>query len=1027
MPNPARSLLLRYGSALATVALTTGVRYALGPLMGQRQSFLCFDLAVLFTAWYGGFGPSVAAIFLSCLSAAYVYLPPHGLLHSSDPGDLVALGMFVAVSSAIVAFSEVNRATQRRLEREVADRKFAEEEARDSEDRFRQLSDTMPQIGWTAESDGSVRYFNKRWYEYTGLTPDESLAHEGWRAIVYPADLAGLYEIRNRAVRSGGWFETEARLRDGQGDYHWHLVRSVPVMDDSGRVLRRFGTATDIHDRKLAEQERQKFVSLARNSGEFIAMYDLQGMPFFVNDAGMRMVGLDSLEEAVRTPVKDFFFPEDQAFITGELFPRVIENGQGEVEIRFRHFRTGDALWMLYNVFALPDVEGHPCGLATVSRNITERRRLSEQLEEERNLLDALFASTPVGLGFVDAEFCFRRVNEATARTNGVPVEAHIGRTLAEVLPHLWPTLEPLYRRVLETGEPIRDLDVEGETPGCPGVPRSWLANYYPVRIGGSVVGVGFVIVETTEARKREFRLREAEQQLRERAKLLETVLAATPTPIWISHDRDCREITGNPASYRFLKMAEGGVVSATAPGDLPKTRNFREYRDDQPVDPRDLPMQVAARDGVEVHDAEFSVMFDDGGVRHLYGNAVPFRDEGGEVTGSIAAYVDITRLKEAEAALRDADRRKDEFLAMLAHELRNPLAPIHNAVSIMAIAQDDREAQQWSREVIERQIAHLTSLVDDLLDVSRITQGKITLTKVPLEVSSIIAAAVESSRPLIEARGHDLEQRLPEEPLWVDGDLTRLSQVVLNLLNNASKYTPEGGHIRLSVGRVGDLCHISVRDDGEGIAPETLPTVFGLFAQASRSPDRSQGGLGVGLTLVKRLVEMHGGAVEGRSDGPGKGSEFVVDLPLLRAAPSQVEPAAALASPGSSLGCTRRILIVDDSTDTTDTLKRLLCRLGHEVEVAHDGTMAIREAVRCTPELVLLDIGLPGMDGYEVAQRLRREPALDGIFLVALTGYGSEADRQRSTAAGFDDHLVKPVELNALLQVLRRRQARKL
>jgi CheY-like chemotaxis protein/anti-sigma regulatory factor (Ser/Thr protein kinase) len=317
---------------------------------------------------------------------------------------------------------------------------------------------------------------------------------------------------------------------------------------------------------------------------------------------------------------------------------------------------------------------------------------------------------------------------------------------------------------------------------------------------------------------------------------------------------------------------------------------------------------------------------------------------------------------------------------------------------------------------VIDRQIEHLSSLVDDLLDVSRITQGKITLTEAPLAIKTFLSAAMEASRPLIDARKHTLEVSLPEEVLRVQGDPTRLAQVVSNLLNNAAKYTPEGGHIQLTVGRHGDVLAIRVKDDGVGISSEMLPRVFDLFSQASQSIDRAEGGLGIGLTLVKRLVEMHGGTVEARSDGAGHGSEFVVRLPLLRT------EAAAPCPPRDEVprtGHSRCILVVDDSRDSADSLARLLRRLGHEVEVAYDGPSAYEAAVVLTPDIVLLDIGLPGMDGYEVARRLRAEPSLDGVWLVALTGYGSEADRRSSTEAGFDAHLVKPVGFDALRRVL--------
>jgi signal transduction histidine kinase/CheY-like chemotaxis protein len=370
--------------------------------------------------------------------------------------------------------------------------------------------------------------------------------------------------------------------------------------------------------------------------------------------------------------------------------------------------------------------------------------------------------------------------------------------------------------------------------------------------------------------------------------------------------------------------------------------------------------------------------------------------------------------------ALRQADRRKDEFLAMLAHELRNPLAPMRNALEIIRLRGPERRlAVRASWDMVERQVEHLSRLVDDLLDVARITRGKINLEKEPVALAEVVRRAVETSRPLIEGRRHRLEVRLPDEPLHVIGDLTRLAQVLLNLLNNAAKYTEEGGQITLTVERAAadpGAVVLRVRDTGVGIPPEVLPKVFDLFTQASRTLDRAQGGLGIGLTLVRRLVEMHGGSVRASSAGPGKGSEFVVRLPLFFG--PLPAPAHGNGS-GEHPAAGHRILVVDDNRDSASSLAVLLRLSGHEVVTAHDGAAALEKAEHFRPQLALLDIGLPGMDGYELARRLRQLPGLRQVRLAALTGYGSEEDRRRSRAAGFDHHLVKPVEREALLVLL--------
>jgi signal transduction histidine kinase/ActR/RegA family two-component response regulator len=390
-------------------------------------------------------------------------------------------------------------------------------------------------------------------------------------------------------------------------------------------------------------------------------------------------------------------------------------------------------------------------------------------------------------------------------------------------------------------------------------------------------------------------------------------------------------------------------------------------------------------------------------------------------------AYAELERrveertaeLAKSEEALRNADRRKDEFLAMLGHELRNPLAPIRNALQLMHKPGVSDSLVKWGREIIDRQIDHLTRLVDDLLDVSRIVHGKISLQEATFDITTVINQAVEGSRPLIEARHQKLSVRIPEELIWVKGDLVRLAQVVSNLLNNAAKYSDVGERIRLDVLASERWVTIRVQDSGIGIQSDVLPHVFDLFAQADHSLARTQGGLGIGLTLVKRLVEMHDGRVEAHSQGPGYGSEFLVHLPR-RTAPAETLMPESLDKRVVGSEEPLRVLVVDDNHDAVESLALLMRLEGHTVAVAFDGVAALAEAARFQPQVVLLDIGMPGMDGYQVARELRAREPTKSTVIVALTGYGQPEDRARSDAAGFTDHLTKPVNPESLMAVLK-------
>ena len=384
------------------------------------------------------------------------------------------------------------------------------------------------------------------------------------------------------------------------------------------------------------------------------------------------------------------------------------------------------------------------------------------------------------------------------------------------------------------------------------------------------------------------------------------------------------------------------------------------------------------------------------------------------------ALQSEVAERARIERALKEADRHKDEFLAMLAHELRNPLAPLQNAVQIMQRRPSVDPQLVWMREIIERQLAHLSRLVDDLLDVSRITRGKIRLTREPLRLEALIARALETVQPLITERRHELSVEIEEAGLSVEGDLTRLTQIIGNILSNAARYTESGGHIALRARRDGAMLEITVRDDGIGIPADLLPTVFELFTQLERPSARTQGGLGIGLALVRKLVELHEGTVSAQSDGPGRGSLFTVRLPLAEnavAARPNDEVEAGATAPVDA----RRILIVDDNRDALESLVTLMQIAGHTTRGAADGETALAIAAEWRPQVVLLDLGLPRVDGYEVGRRIRAAPWGHEILLIALTGWGQEQDRRRSREAGFDSHLVKPLDLARLSELLQR------
>ncbi len=652
-----------------------------------------------------------------------------------------------------------------KIARDITAQRQAEErerrllvEAAEANAKFRAFFDQGILFAGIMDAGGILLEANRLAWEGYGYARGQGIGKPFWEGPWWTPSPALVGRVREACAQAAAGQTYRGEWPYFVADGSERVVDAIllPVKDEAGRVVFLAGTGIDITDRKRAEAERQKFVTLVENSTDFIGMCDVEGVPFFVNRAGLRMVGLDGIEQARRTPVRDFFFPEDQHRIMDEFFPSVLKKGHGETEVKFRHFQTGEARWMAYKVLTLTDAAGQPVAFATVSQDVTERRRMEDELR------------------------------------------------------------------------------------------------------------------------------------------------------------------------------------------------------------------QLAAN-------------------------------------------------------LSDADRRKDEFLATLAHELRNPLAPIRNALQIMQLSPDP-EVHEQSRSLMQRQLDQIVRLVDDLLDVSRISTGKLVLRKERVELRSVVNGAVETSRPLIERMGHRLTVTLPEQKLTVDADPTRLGQVFCNLLNNAAKYSDRGGHVRLTAERQGGDVLVSVNDTGVGIAADHLPGIFQMFSQVEGTLERSQDGLGIGLTLVKRLVELHGGRIEARSEGPGKGSEFVVRLPLVAEASGPLAPAATgePPAPESSL----RILIVDDNRDSADSLGMLLRIMGNDIRTAYDGQQGVDLAGEFRPDVLLLDIGLPKLNGFEACRRIREQPWGQRMTVIAVTGWGQDGDRQRTHEAGFDYHMVKPVDPQAVMKLLAGLQA---
>jgi PAS domain S-box-containing protein len=986
MPMSLRRLVL---VPVLVVAVTQALRPALAPWLGPQTSpvQMFSFLAVFIAAWTGGLWAGLLAMPLS-IAAAYLGAALAGTpLAPFDPrGDVARIALFTVIGIIFSVLTESHLRAQRRLAQ-------ADAKTREERERLRLVADHISVQLANLDRNWRYKFVNRGYAQRYGTTPADLIGRNA--KDVLDREVIAALEPRVARVLAGDPVDFEVSVPSRNGG---EIVHSsyVPERDEGGNVVGWVAAISVVTEARRAETRLKNFEFLVDHASDFIGMCDLEFKPFYVNKAGLELIGLDAAAMSM-TSVLDVFFPEDVPYLQNEYFPKVLTEGHASAELRFRHFTTGEAIWMEYNVVRLKDADGRPLGFATLSRNLTTHKRAEALLLEVAREKDAalvklseladsmpqiVWSAGPDGM----PDYYNRRWYELSGQAPGADSS--------------WSVIHPddrarctaVWEASLASGHPL-ELEYRLVFPNRE--PRWYLGRCVPLRDEtGRVVRWYGTSTDIHDQKMVEAAL--AESQGRLRAAL---DASATGTFAW---NIETNEIDWDTNLDRLFGLAPG----ATA-------RTLAEFI--RLVHPHDRKRVIDAcqrcADGAREFEEEFRVVWPDGSVRWLY-------DKGRVVDGSrimTGACADVTERRQKEEELRAADRQKDEFLGMLAHELRNPLAPMAYSAALLERLMQDPSARR-PLDVINRQVRRMTRIVDDLLDISRVTQGKVSLKHDMLDLALLIGEAAEASRPALEARRHKLRLDVRDAPLQVSGDPVRLTQIFENLLNNAGKYTPSGGEITVSVRRESSSAVVSVRDTGVGISPAMLPRIFDLFVQADTSLDRAEGGLGIGLTLVDRLVRLHGGAVEARSEGPGFGSEFIVRIPALVA---DARAHAAKPSNGAQATHARRILVVDDNVDSAESLKILLELQGHNVGIVHDGTNAMDAAQHFRPDLVLLDIGLPGMDGFEVVRHFRSHPDLAPVTVVATTGYGRDEDRTRCLDAGFNDHLTKPVDLARIEDIL--------
>jgi|GEM_PF-862633 len=874
--------------------------------------------------------------------------------------------------------------------RDITERKQAERALRESEATFRTMADAMPQIVWSTRADGFHDYFNRQWYDFTGV-PENSATGDAWVGLFHPDDVQPMQERWQHSLATGEPYETEFRLRHRSGEYRWRLARALPVRNEQGEIVRWMGTSTDIHESIVMRaalrntQERLEAALTAADIGTWT--WDIQADRVHADRYLAAMFGI-APGAADSAPISAYFnavHPEDAAAVIAGI-DKSLASGQPYYE-RYRvRDRDGRMHYLHGRGTVFSDAQGKPQHMSGAVVDVTR-----QQLAEEARLISeskfrAIVESAVIGIIQYRFDGSLSEANDAFLHMLGYSRERfeREGLSWRSLTPPEWTEVsDRAWASLQETGRmgPIEKEYFRSDGSRVPVYVGA--ANFAGTRNEGIAY-----ILDISEVKKSEAELKSSELTFR-------TLADNIPQLAWMA-DGDGYIYWYNSRWFDYTgttleEMQGWGWAKVHDPDHVERVVALyrRKIVEDQTVWEDTFPLRGA-----------------DGEYRWFLSRALPIRDQHGKVIRWLGTNTDVTLQREAEEALQQTNQRKDDFLAMLAHELRNPLAPISAAAQLLKMAAHKPEYIRRSSEIIDRQVKHMSSLVNDLMDVSRVTRGLVSIDKEEVSISAVVSNAVEQSRPLIDGRKHELAVDMREDGGIVLGYDSRLVQVVVNLLNNSAKYTPQGGRIVLKVVVHDGQVEISVSDNGIGMDANLLPHVFELFTQAERTPDRSEGGLGLGLALVKSVVSLHNGHIIATSEGRGKGSTFTVTLPLLR----QDNP---------SIARPLHILMVGRADESDAALPAALRAEGHMVALCPDEASALARAEELHPDAVLIRTDLPEVEGYALARQLRALHPDEHATYIALNDSGQSHDKVIARDAGFDHQLERPVALASLKRVL--------